>query len=181
MTFKEGNKLFWIQFPIFFVIGLILLSGFWFFGDDTKAFLQDSFFEHFAINSIVLIFLLCMLTSGLFLIAIGRADLQKTSHRVIYNYVVRPPIELGITLSSVAFSLSTSLVVVLLIDRNFGQAAGLAIGLSYIIGIASVYWFMSAIILDNKYLSTRKEQVGTGLVLVLGVPLLSWLVIPTMM
>ena len=181
MTFKDGNKLFWVQFPIFFVMGFLLLVGFWFGGESTKSFLQESFFEHFAMNSIVLIFLLCMLISGLFLLCIGKADLNKVSHRVIYNYAVRPPIELGITLSSVAFSLTTSLILVLIIDKSFAQAIGLAKGLFYILGIACVYWLMSVVILDNKQLGTRCERAILGSALIICVPLLSWLVVPSMM
>src|SRR5690606_5288290 len=53
LKFKEGCKIFRVQFPIYFIMGVLLLSGFWIFGDDTKEILKAAFFEHFAMKSIV--------------------------------------------------------------------------------------------------------------------------------
>ncbi len=180
MTFKEGSKLFWLQFPIFFFLGLGLLSGFWFFGEDTKNFLMDTFFEHFAMSSIVLIFLLCMLVSGLFLIFIGTIDSDNRVHGFLYKYIVRPPVELAITLSSVAFSLSSSLLAILLIDRNLELASQVGIGLIYIALVAGVYWFMARVIVDGKLIEKRGAQVYAGFILLIGIPFVGWLVIPTL-
>lgn len=180
MTFKEGNKLFWLQFPIFFILGLGLLSGFWFSGEDTRNFLMDTFFEHFAMSSIVLIFLLCMLVSGLFLIFIGPVNSSNKIHQFLYRYIVRPPVELGITLSSVAFSLSSSLVIILLFDGNAELASKVGAGLIYIILIALIYWGMARVIVDGQLIRKRGEQIFAGSILLIGVPFIGWLVVPTL-
>lgn len=181
MSFKDANKLFWGQFPIFFVTGLLLLIGFWFGDERTKSFLQESFFEHFAMNSIVLIFLLCLLITGLFLLIFGVANLENKMQQRIYDYAVVPPIELGITLSSVAFSLTASLIAVMLFAGSKSQALGLVIGLGYIVFMAIIYWLMSVVIVDRTMLTEKNERRALGFFLVLSVPVLTYLVVPTLM
>ena len=180
MKLKEASKLFGSQFPIFFIFGLALLSGFGFYNEKTKEFILASFSEHFAMNSIILIFLLCMLMTGLFLIFIGSYDPDKPVHKFIFKNIVSPPVELGITLSAVAFSLSLSLALILYFE-NPAKSITLAINSIYIVGIAFCYWGFLSLIQENSYMSKRKEKFWTGLFLFLGAPFIAWQVIPTLM
>ena len=180
LNLKEASKLFASQFPIFFIFGLVLLSGISFYNEKTAEFVLDSFNEHLAMNSIILIFLLCMLMTGLFLLIFGSYDKTKKSHEFIYKNIISPPVELGITLSAVAFSLSLSLAVILAFDDK-AKALTLAINSIYIIGIAFSYWGFFTLIQENSYIDGRRMQAFLGGFLILGVPFIGWVVIPQLM
>jgi len=180
LKLKEASKLFASQFPIFFIFGLALLSGISYYNKKTSEFAFDSFNEHLAMNSIVLIFLLCMLMTGLFLLFFGSYDKTKKSHKFIFNNIISPPVELGITLSSVAFSLSLSLAVILAFEDK-AKAVVLAINSIYIIGIAFFYWGFLKLIQENSYIDGRGMQATLGVFLILGVPFIGWVMIPKLM
>lgn len=179
LEFKDGCKLFWYQFPTFFVFGLLLLFGFELYEETTQQFLSDIFFEHFAVKSIILIFLSCLFVSGIFLLFIGQKEEQNKLHSYLYDYVVRPPIELGITLSSIVFSLSVSLIIILLFV-DLQKALELAFSSFSFILMAIFYWSLSVLVLENSYLTSRKERALVGLLMIIGVPFLAWWVIPTL-
>ncbi|MFV1922228.1 MAG: hypothetical protein ACMZ63_06470 [Methylotenera sp.] len=179
MSFREGCRLFGYQIPVFFGFGLLLMSGFNFYNQKTKDLLENVFFEHFAMNSIIVIFLFCLFMSGLFLLIIGSRDTSNKVHNHIYNYIIKPPIELGINLCSVAFSLSVALgVVVLFIDHP--KAIAFLFSLIYIVIVAFLYWGLSAITLENNFLSDREQQKIAGGLMILAVPVMVVFVLPTL-
>lgn len=180
MSFKKFCKLFLSQFLIFFLFGVVLLAGFDFFSEKTKSFLESTFFEHFAMKSLVLIFLLCMFTTGAFLITFKKLNATSKLSVFVYNYVIKPPIELGITLSSVAFTLTNSLTFLLLFsDKN--KAIALFISSIYILVVAVIYWLMLVVLEENKFLNTDKERRNFGIFLIVSIPVMALGVIPSLM
>ncbi|MBN7771618.1 hypothetical protein KUV44_17635 [Marinobacter daepoensis] len=180
MKFKEGCKIFRVQFPIYFIMGVLLLSGFWIFGDDTKEILKAAFFEHFAMKSIVFILSLSMLLSGLFLLTFGTLDFQKKWHSFLYEYIIRPPVDLGIALSSVAFALSSALVFVLLIEGSFQLLPHLFLLIFSFFIIAFAYWSIAFIAVDDKIFEDIKAKRCIGVFIIICVPVLLWMTVPTL-
>ena len=180
MNFKEGCKIFRVQLLVYFILGLVLLSGFWVFDDNIKEILKAAFFEHFAMKSIVFILSLGMFISGVFLVIFGNFDLKNKCHSFLYEYIVLPPIHLGITLSSVAFALSSSLVVVLLIESSFQLLPNIFFVMVSFLIIAFSYWSLAFLTVDNKIFVEKKAKRCIGLFIILCVPILLWFTVPTL-
>lgn len=180
MKFKEFCKLFFGQFLTFFIFGVVLLAGFELFSDKSRTFLESTFFEHFAMKSVILIFVLCMLMTGVYLTTFKRVDSGNKFSVFVYDYLIKPPVELGITLSAVAFTLTNSLTFLLLFsDTN--KALALFVSSLNLLGVAVFYWLMLSVLVDNQFLNTGKERRVFGFLLIVSTPLMVLGVIPSLM
>lgn len=177
MKFSEAKKTIIAQVPVFFILGLIL--NIYIVNSDSEIanIFSQAFLEHFAIRSIVLIMLLTAILSGLFLIFFGQVNEESVTHKFCYDYMIKPPVELGITLCSVSFSLLASFALVLLFS-NPKLATVPGQGLVLMIFFAFFYWILAVLIFKNDVLEDRGLQIIAGLVLVFGSPAVFWIMIP---
>lgn len=179
MKFSEATKTVAAQVPVFFILGciinlvLIKLDG------KVANLLSQAFLEHFAIKSIVLVMLLTAVLAGLFLIFIGRVEINNSAHKFIYDYVIKPPAELGITLCSVGLALMASFAFVLLFhDPKLATIPGF--GVIIMLGLALSYWVLTVLVFENNFLVDRPSQIITGLVLTIFSPIVGWYMIPAL-
>lgn len=179
MKFSEAAKTVVTQVPVFFILGLIANYVIVNFDGETANILSQAFLEHFAVRSIVLIMLLTALLSGLFLVLFGQVNEESSVHTFIYKYLIKPPVELGITLCSVSFSLMASFAIILLIhEPKLAPIPGL--GLLMMVAFAFFYWFLALLIFKNDVLVDRGSQIVVGLILMFFSPIAAWIMIPAL-
>lgn len=180
MKFSEARKTIFAQVPVFFILGLILNIFIVNSDSETAKIFSQAFMEHFAVRSIVLIMLLTAILSGLFLVFFGQINEESMTHKFWYEYMIKPPVELGITLCSVSFSLLASFALVLLFsDPKLATVPGL--GLVFMIFFAFFYWILAVLIFKNNVLEDRGLQIIVGLVLIFCSPLAFWIMIPELL
>jgi len=179
MEIKETSLNFLKEAASFLLWGFILLIGFGLYPDSIRKEIEDIFFESIAFKTIIAVFFITITASGFFLLILGPLKEGAKYRARVYRYLVLPPAKFGISFCAVAFGLILSVAIVCKLYGYDDAAIRMLVSDIYVAVFAFIYWGLTKLVHEKhlKPVTSNHARLG-GLLLILSVPLLTYVAYP---